>query len=670
MGMWPRAPEGGLAEVGAWHPGSAHDDPVLGVMSYETLLATQQHQHQLLLRQKDAEIAHLHARMDMLQARGPEKTSEKERRVAAVLETKDEETSLMMAAKHKELELMAGLLQLREQQIEHFRSLCERQGLEAQEMQRLLTAVQSSLPNPDTLHKDSPVTTSIAKPTPGHVAGSAVAAQAEKVAEVAVVAEAAETAQALREEIKAQEEIIAAQKNKETQQEFQRLRLRLEELETAVGEQHERSAGLAQALEVKSERVEALEATVKSLRSTSAGGDGAHDEQPASSVPIVFSASPSGSAGHLPSSVPTVPSASPAESAGQLPPLPPHNRQPIEQVVAPSPMPCSTPCAVACAAPRAAPLPCRSVVCARGFEAIPLRRLPLNIPEEEGDHVPGNARGPPVMGVSPQLQSYRSHVRVDTGPPGFASQPSPWTASSWNASPSEANVHSELEDVGETGRQSEELLREMRRLRLQMGELERVAGARGRKGKPSGPDRLGVSGSSFGGESSCVGDGPAGVSGFETPAEGWRQEHAREPPVRGSDRIPSRRGPDSWTWPGGEPSAASSLQGSPQAEFVGWEYRPHPSGDELDAKIAALVNRPGRYRGWRALLCRLEPGVYLCGTRRAHLRVEESSSKGVHIEASDDGGRTWADLELLMQGAEASQCALLERARGGVGLTN
>lgn len=112
-------------------------------------------------------------------------------------------------------------------------------------------------------------------------------------------------------------------------------------------------------------------------------------------------------------------------------------------------------------------------------------------------------------------------------------------------------------------------------------------------------------------------------------------------------------------------SARSEQQAGP--EFAAWEYKPHASGDPVDAAVASLVNRPGRYRGWRALLCRLDQGVYLCGTRRVHLRADLVQQK---IEASDDNGATWSDLESLMRGAEASQRALLERARDGAGLTS
>jgi len=86
--------------------------------------------------------------------------------------------------------------------------------------------------------------------------------------------------------------------------------------------------------------------------------------------------------------------------------------------------------------------------------------------------------------------------------------------------------------------------------------------------------------------------------------------------------------------------------------YDGWAYRPHPSGDPTDAAIATLVNRPGRYRCWRALLCRLDEGLYLCGTRKLHLRVDHAEG---HIEASDDNRHTWADLEDVMRRAEGPQ---------------
>jgi len=135
-------------------------------------------------------------------------------------------------------------------------------------------------------------------------------------------------------------------------------------------------------------------------------------------------------------------------------------------------------------------------------------------------------------------------------------------------------------------------------------------------------------------------------------------------PLMVSGTMPA---PSSWGLPRHQPPAATTpavataplaSRSTGSADFAGWEYRPHASGDPVDAAIATLVNRPnGRYRSWRALLCRLEQGVYLCGTRRVHLRAD-----GERIEASSDAGRTWADLGSLASGAEASQHALLERA--------
>lgn len=113
------------------------------------------------------------------------------------------------------------------------------------------------------------------------------------------------------------------------------------------------------------------------------------------------------------------------------------------------------------------------------------------------------------------------------------------------------------------------------------------------------------------------------------------------------------------------PQSVASVRSEDQSEYAGWEYRAHAS-DPTDESVANLVNRPGgRYRGWRALLCRLERGVYLCGTRRVHIRADDMAEL---IEASEDGGASWSDLAHLMNGAEASQHALLERTKGAIGM--
>lgn len=263
--------------------------------------------------------------------------------------------------------------------------------------------------------------------------------------------------------------------------------------------------------------------------------------------------------------------------------------------------------------------------------------------------------------------------------------------------------------------QSQELLHEMRRLRLRMGELERAAGAgiSNPKGWPrpggsasgstmgrgnlcsgndvavaafgGGPgampgslqDRLGTSASSVGGESSAIGDlgrhGGGSCADSRSPDSAGVPIGALAADLQGISRpggvIRFGRGPGSGASARSARSARSTLSDQLGShEFSGWEYRAHSSGDRVDAAVADLVNRPnGRYRGWRALLCRLEQGVYLCGTRRVHIRADAEREC---IEASEDGGATWADLEDLMQGAEASQRALLERARDAAGLTS
>lgn len=179
---------------------------------------------------------------------------------------------------------------------------------------------------------------------------------------------------------------------------------------------------------------------------------------------------------------------------------------------------------------------------------------------------------------------------------------------------------------------SEELLREMHRLRIRMGELERAA-----EPEPQTPElsrylHRAASASSLGESFADSGPSrPSSVSGrrrdrmkAETPASS----------VSGASAPRSRAG-------------YSARSDGSAGLITGWEYRPQ-SGDPVDAAVASLVNR-GRYRSWRALLCRLEQGAYLCGTRRVQLRVD-----GETIEASSDG-QTWVDLENLMRGAEASR---------------
>jgi len=264
---------------------------------------------------------------------------------------------------------------------------------------------------------------------------------------------------------------------------------------------------------------------------------------------------------------------------------------------------------------------------------------------------------------------------------------------------------------GETGRQSQELLREMRRLRLQMSELERVAGKQtvdprgcgsstgsgagraadsraSRHRGSAGHDRLLASASSFGGESNLDANGayavrPEPACDHANSRHGSRHAHLAAPLSQqfmmsgggcGGHSLPWTRHASEGNLRTARSGASSSVAGRsvrsdehavPEVA-AGWEYRPHASGDPVDAAVAALVNKPGgRYRGWRALLCRLERGMYLCGTRRVRLRADAVLDR---IEASDDGGRTWADLEDLMRGAEASQHALLERARDAAGL--
>lgn len=178
----------------------------------------------------------------------------------------------------------------------------------------------------------------------------------------------------------------------------------------------------------------------------------------------------------------------------------------------------------------------------------------------------------------------------------FPSPSNPSPASQAESYCSAVRREHELEGAQSTGRQSQELLREMRRLRQQMNELEKVAAGR------EHPE------TSFG-------------EGVLSPQNAEPQ--AINPAPTSLKRLPK-----------------TSLSEDP---LSGWEYRAKPD-DPVDAAVAELVN--SRYRAWRALLCRLEQGVYLCGTRRVRIRVDEARRR---LEASEDG-LAWSDLTQIMTG--------------------
>jgi hypothetical protein len=306
------------------------------------------------------------------------------------------------------------------------------------------------------------------------------------------------------------------------------------------------------------------------------------------------------------------------------------------------------------------------------LDAMALRRLG----EEGHRHHPEGDVNQSFMSASGQSQapSYHSALRVDQPDADLHRIGRSLNGiSSLTAPPSEP--------PGETSRQSQELFQEMRQLRLRMSELEQEAGSRQKSAVVGARHRERSSGQRPREGSDLLShNGELSISGADN---GSSFSPGRGHTSKSTSSTIGNKEPDSWHWPqeGGpsrngaltpiSASASSSQVRSARSdppigsEFAGWEYKPHASGDPVDAAVASLVNRQGRYRGWRALLCRLDQGVYLCGTRRVHLRADLANET---IEASDDGGNTWSDLEVIMKGAEASQRALLERARENAGL--
>merc|ERR1719174_3046907 len=214
MNVAPSAPLVPASSVGGELSAASLGDGHLpwAFMGYEQLLNIQQQQHRLEIEQKEAENAHLKTCLDFVEKRHSG-AGAAAKEVADMLKTQEQAATLLMASKHKELELMAGLLQVREQQIEDFRKLCEAQSREIEELKKR----QSS----------------------GDVAGSDTVGPLRNGAEQHLQSSSPQR----------------KDDHQQLQQEVRRLRLRMEELEAAVGEQNDRSAGLAHELHVKSEQV-------------------------------------------------------------------------------------------------------------------------------------------------------------------------------------------------------------------------------------------------------------------------------------------------------------------------------------------------------------------------------------------------------------------------------
>jgi len=199
-----------------------------------------------------------------------------------------------------------------------------------------------------------------------------------------------------------------------------------------------------------------------------------------------------------------------------------------------------------------------------------------------------------------------------------------------------------LDPSPEASRQSHHLLQEMSRLRQQMSDLERIAAASSSPLQQDEPLRSQPAASPLQSglhHSQGLDISSSSLEGIEQKRTVFAAQRRSEVPA-----MPS----------------GSSLPPPQKIGLARWEYRPHSSGDSLDASIAQLVNQPGgRYHPFRALLCRLEAGVYLCGARRMHLKVVKCNDGDV-ILASDDSGASWVDL------AESGVQSPARALRGGL----
>jgi len=423
----------------------------------------------------------------------------------------------------------------------------------------------------------------------------------------------------------------SAEEHKSLHGEVKWLRSRMTELEAAVGQQHERSTGLAQALAAKSKRVKVLEERVRNIHSPN--GTWA-DSELDSAAGATEASTPSASVAQE-AVLQNGPTGRDDRSGGDSTGA--RRKLPLEG------LPHSNASQSEATWQRLNGAPSRDSSCAHststGGCTYPHERPEREERSASSGHITSSRAGPAPL---------QDCAAPEGGATGSSSSTSP------NSSP-------ELQEV----------LHEMRQLRLQMGELEHATMERRGSGSSTG------SVTTRGAEvtrrltHAASHDRLLGSTSSSVRRTSTSVLSAAPPPSTGSGA-----GGPSWHWPrhssernlhssraSGASTSRALRPGSVEARdsVIEWEYKPHSSGDPVDAAVAALVNRPGKcFKNWRALLCRLEHGVYLCGTHRVSLRISTSTSR---LEASEDNGETWSDLQETLKVTEAMQRSLLERMR-------
>eukprot|EP00929_Paragymnodinium_shiwhaense_P058015 TRINITY_DN29061_c0_g2_i1.p1 TRINITY_DN29061_c0_g2~~TRINITY_DN29061_c0_g2_i1.p1 ORF type:complete len:625 (-),score=165.17 TRINITY_DN29061_c0_g2_i1:372-2246(-) len=576
-------------------------------VDYEQLLTTLQSQHALALQQKDAEVASLQACVEMMMS---ENTDRAEQHLMTALRQKDDEATLAMAGKHKQLELMASLLQLREQQIEEFRQLCESQ---CQELDRLRASGLAA----------GALQTSVST-EPSEIAASVANEQLRALeTELQELHRVCETQRleiedlrphqpmvvSLREELEQlrhhhsqqlrrleverqqqrEQQVSATSSQEEAEDsvalkmmlEVRRLRLRMEELESTVQEQSQQSAQLMRTVKEKTKHAEKLERELKRTRqaASSPGTDEVHVSSPQESMLH------QGAHGFI-----TV-----AEAADNM--------------------------WSALSGDVASRMAMDGEVPQRGT---PLRDVSwrFNTPDQLSGLGRHKAESSEYLGPL-DTAALDISARVFSSRQSSEAHPE----SLWKAAPDSADT------AAEAARQSRELFREMERLKLQMTDLEQIAEcSRESRGSSGAASRRTSRSHALGTSALLAGPVPGSARKVVTSEDERASAKSGSRPPLYSEPVHSK------------PITSSDLQGSR------WQYRPLDEGDPVDQAVALLLNdEASRYYSLRALICRLHAGTYLCGSRLMRLRVQHDHyGQPSYILASEDGGTHWTELAELL----------------------
>lgn len=243
-----------------------------GVTSeYENLLNIQRDQHMLAVRQREAEVAHLRNTIEML-----EQGNFHDNNIVARIKSKEQETSLAVQAKQKELELFTHLLQMRDRQIGDLQEMCQAKQAQLEQVHGYAQqAPRVELCDKDAFAKVFQETEALRREKTElekllltkEKQMNAVQAVDPDLCDSSALQLGAQAIQMFHDSVRMKADVAAnGQENQELRDEITRLQAVIVDLEATVGEKRGEIKEMTSTLTQKMQKVFELEAAVEGVR--------------------------------------------------------------------------------------------------------------------------------------------------------------------------------------------------------------------------------------------------------------------------------------------------------------------------------------------------------------------------------------------------------------------